>query len=176
MTRMSDELSRALGMIDPNGTEGQTHDIEGLEEFTNEPREPAKFELSEHETQVPDLAATDAKLDYVVARNHIYTLLGMTTKALARALQVAEETEHPRAFESFNSLAQTARALTNDLLNAQKVFKEVVKGRPEIAETLTPPVAAVQVNVNNNGNQSSVNVLDMLKEAIRNGEIEPIGD
>lgn len=179
MSLMSDSLKEALGITAPEGSEQTTNpfegDMTGLEDYMEEPKEPAKFEVQEIPTSVPDLNQTDAKVDYVVARNHTYTLLTMTSQAVARALQVAQETEHPRAFESFNSLVTTARLLTQDLLGMQKVFKEVTKERPE----MTPAPATNQTQVNgdviiNQPGATTTNLLQMLNEAIAKGEIKPL--
>jgi hypothetical protein len=96
----------------------------------------------------------------------------MTTQALARALAVANETEHPRAFESFNSLATTARGLTQDLLALQKIFKEVTKGRAELDPP--PPTATVNVNVNGGSPTGTVDIMKVLQESIDRGDIRPM--
>ncbi len=173
MSNMSNGLMEVLGIggTPPNLDNPEDEDFDG---FKDETRPESKFEMIVVPSLVPDMVNTDAKTDYIHARNHTYTLLGMTTQALARALDVAKETEHPRAFESFNSLASTARMLTQDLLSFQKLFKDVVKGRPEADPTAPPPG---QTNVQINGNvttQGSTNLIDLLKEAIASGEITPL--
>jgi hypothetical protein len=97
----------------------------------------------------------------------------MTTNALASALAVAKETEHPRAFESFNSLASTARTLTQDLLGMQKVFKEITKGRSELEP---PNQTNIQVNgdVNVSKKQSTTDIIAALQDAINSGGITPL--
>lgn len=178
MSQMSEELKAALGISSetpdslPNGEGVDTGEFE---EYVDEPRPPVVFEIKEIATTVPDLAQSDAKVDYVHARNHTYTLLDMTTQALARALEVAKETEHPRAFESFNSLAATARSLTQDLLGLQKVFKDITKGRQELEPP--PPTTNVQVNGDVNVNTpktGTADLLSMLNDAIARGEIAPL--
>ncbi len=174
MSNMTDELMNALGIVgDVPNIDNPPEGDDEFDEFKDPPRPESKFEIQEVHSNVPDMANTDAKTDYVVARNHTYTLLGMTTQALARALDVAKETEHPRAFESFNSLASTARLLTQDLLNFQKLFKDVVKGRPEVEPVTTTP-GQTNVQINGNVTTGSTNLIEMLQEAINKGEIVPI--
>jgi hypothetical protein len=176
---MSDGLAALLG-ITPSGEDiVDRMDSSGeFDEFKDEPRPEVKFELQVKETSVPDLQLSDAKVDYAYARSMNYTLLEMTTQALARALAVANETEHPRAFESFNSLATTARGLTQDLLALQKVFKEVTKGRTELDP---PPVAQTNIQINGDVNTggakggSSVDIMNLLRDSIARGEISPLG-
>ena len=169
MSLMSDELKRTLGILQNDSPEAVVDGTDGLSQYLPEKSEPAVFELEEIETSVPDLLLSDAKIDYVMARNHTYTILSMTTSALANALKVATETEHPRAFESFNSLAATARNLTLDLLALQKTFKEITKDREELLPAQAP---AAQTEAK----AGAVNVLEMLKQAIANGEITPMGE
>ncbi|BAU39997.1 hypothetical protein [Ralstonia phage RSP15] len=138
---MSSRLKESLGISDSQETDTtQTAasffgvSTEESEDFNGEevPHvEPPKFELVEVESTVPDLISTDAKTDYVKARNITHTLLGMTGDAVAGALAVAKESEHPRAYGVFNELVATMRTLTQDLLAMQKVYKEVTKDRPE---------------------------------------------
>jgi hypothetical protein len=187
-TNMSKGLKEALG-IDPGDSvinalgltpDGNVDNGE-FDEYKDQERDPSENVLAipEVETSVPDLQDSDAKIDYVIARNHTYALLGATTQAVGRALAVAKETEHPRAFESFNSLVATARTLTQDLLALQKAYKEVTKGRPEMETT---PI--VTVNVSNGTTElkpglsgppaSAADLMKELQEAIDRGEIKPI--
>lgn len=172
-----DSVTNALGLTPEGIVDGGEFD-----QYKDQERDPSEnvLDIPAIETSVPDLQDSDAKIDYVIARNHTYALLGATTQAVGRALAVAKETEHPRAFESFNSLVATARTLTQDLLALQKAFKEVTKGRPEMETT---PV--VTVNVNGNGSTSLIpgisgppaSAADLMKElqqAIDRGEINPI--
>lgn len=187
-TNMSRGLKEALG-IEPGDSvvnalgltpEGEV-DTGEFDQYKDQERDPSENVLAipEVETSVPDLEQSDAKIDYVIARNHTYALLGATTQAVGRALAVAKETEHPRAFESFNSLVATARTLTQDLLALQKAYKEVTKGRPEMETT---PI--VTVNVSNGSTElkpglssppaSAADLMKELQEAINRGEINPI--
>lgn len=176
---MNKELREMLGISSALGehtnAEQNPADAGDFDEFKDEPRPDVKFELVEKETSVPDLQLSDAKVDYAYARSMNYTLLNMTTQALARALQVVNETEHPRAFESFNSLATTVRGLTQDLLALQKVYKEVTKGRTEMEPP--PPAPTTNVNISLGGpapSGTTNDVLKLLQESIDNGSIKPI--
>jgi hypothetical protein len=164
MSNMSDELKRTLNIL-PSGDMATEDVFEAVE-----PREPVEFILTEIPSSVPDLVLSDAKVDYIIARNHTYTLLEMTTTALATALSVAKETEHPRAFEAFNSLASTARNFTLDLLALQKTYKEVTKDREEMRPQ------EVKVTVTNENTPTTFNILEAVKAAIASGDITPLGE
>jgi hypothetical protein len=182
---MSSGLRQALGIVseganqaseDPSGIasiEGQAGEFD---EYKETPRDPSENELQVDaiETSVPDLEQSDAKNDYVVTRNHTYALLKATSTAVGRALAVVKETEHPRAFESFNSLVSTARLLTQDLLSLQKSFKEITKDRPEMNQTVN---VLVQSGAEGGGVEKPKGTLDIIKElqeAIDSGAIRPI--
>ena len=174
---MNRELCEALGISSLLGESTNPADPNPADmDFgeNKEPRPEVKFELEVKETSVPDLLLSDAKVDYAYARSLNYTLLNLTTQALARALVVVNETEHPRAFESFNSLAATVRGLNQDLLAMQKVYKEITKGRTEMDP---PPPAQTNVQINGSvtmGSTTTTDVLRLLQESIDNGTIKPI--
>lgn len=158
MTRMSDELKTALGILNQNPAADEMED-------DSEPLPPAKLEVKVVESSVPDLALSDAKVDYVMARNLTYTLLDKVGDALAGALQVAQQSEHPRAYECVNQLATTMRGLTQDLIGFQKTFKEVVKGRTEFA----PVEQGQQGEGGKTGIKSAADLLDLLERMEKEG-------
>lgn len=159
-------MGESMGEINPA-------DLDEFGEFKKEPRPEVVFEMDEKETRVPDLNQSDAKTDYAFARSMNYTLLRMTTKALAKALAVADDTEHPRAFESFNSLAATARGLTQDLVNLQKIYKEVTKGRPEMEPAATVPQTTSN-DTPKTPSGTTTDIMQLLQESIDNGTIRPM--
>lgn len=173
MTKMDENLSELLGIAGLLGDSPvNPADLDAAGEFKTEPRPDVEFVIEDKPTVVPDLNQSDAKTDYAYARSLNYTLIKMTTQALARSLEIVRETEAPRAFEAFNNLATTVRGLNKDLLDLQKVYKEVTKDRPEMNK---PPVddedSAVEVSKAN----KNMNVLQLLQEAIDRGEISPVG-
>lgn len=181
-TVMSSMLKESLGIVDSE----ETADIaakassffgvtpEDGEENLDEDLphvEPPKFEVMEVESTVPDLDSTDAKTDYVKARNITHTLLHMTGDAVAGALAVAKESEHPRAFGVFNELVGTMRTLTQDLLAMQKVYKEVTKDRPEtinlIQNNTQINTEGGAANVSPGGPVGAADMLAMVERARR---------
>lgn len=114
MSGNNDFLSR-LGVVSPQNGDAES----GEGEFQNKVREP--LEIEDVKSNVPDTPGSDLKQDYVKSRNLLHTLMNLTTQSANTALQVATETEHPRAFEAFNSLATTARTLAKDLIDLQKL-------------------------------------------------------
>lgn len=171
MTKMDENLSELLGLCGV-GEQSPINpaDLDAAGEFKHEPRPDVEFVIEDQKSDVPDLIQSDAKTDYVFARSLNYTLIKMTTQALARSLEIVRETEAPRAFEAFNNLATTVRGLNKDLLDLQKVYKEVTKDRPEMNK---PPVE--DPDVEEDKPKKTTNILQMLQEAIDRGEISPVG-
>lgn len=171
---MSSRLRESLGIKDDSETVTNTANLFAIEGEDHEdvdlpPKEPVKFEVVEVETTVPDLASTDAKTDYVKARNITHTLLQMTGDAVASSLQVAQDTEHPRAYNVFNELVNTMRNLTKDLLDMQKVYKEVTKDRPE---NITLVQNNTQINQTVNNGTSPNDMLARAEEMRRRAVLE----
>lgn len=87
---------------------------------------------------VPDYRESDVSEDYRFSRQMLYTLLTEGGSALASALRLAKQSQHPRAFEIVNSMTNTMRDLTKDLMVLQKVYADVVAGKEN--QKVTAPV------------------------------------
>ena len=86
-----------------------------LVEVDNFP-EPVKKELS-----------PDAENDYKYARENIHDAIDKGSEALDYLLELAKQSEHPRAFEVVSTLTKTLVDANKDLLNIQKQIKELNK-------------------------------------------------
>ena len=81
-----------------------------------------------HESEVQ----TNADSDYEASRMNLHTLLAQGQDALMHALEVAKQSEHPRAFEVVGGLMKNLADINHQLLDlsekrqklAQKVEKE----------------------------------------------------
>lgn len=135
MTSISDALLKSL-------------DLGGAMEYDDdnlpEPEPPAKLEIVPVESSFVGAAESDITRDYIHARNTVYTLLTLTGDALAGALKMAQEDQHPRSYEVFNGLATTVKELTKDLIGLQKMIKEVTKDKPEFQP---PPAPTSTTNI-----------------------------
>ena len=81
---------------------------------------------TEHVTeQVPAKSEDDQKKDYEYSRGQLYNLISKAQEALDGALEVAQESGHPRAYEvAVNAMKQVADT-TNKLLDLQKKMKDL---------------------------------------------------
>lgn len=90
-------------------------------------------------TTIPlSVAESDLRDDYVTSRNITHSLIDYAGNALQGALTVAIETQHPKAFEVFDKLANTMRGLSRDLIDMQKVYQSIVDAaNGKIAQNIT---------------------------------------
>ena len=69
--------------------------------------------------------ADDIKKDYDYTRGNLYSIIQKGQEALNGALELAQETESPRAYEVTGQLIKSISDATDKLLDLQKKLKEV---------------------------------------------------
>lgn len=90
----------------------------------------------------------DLESDFGLARNNIKNLLQKGDYAIDNLLKVAEESEHPRAYEVAANLIKTMADLNKDLLDIRKK-KQDLDGKPVVANNTTNIDKAVFVGSTN---------------------------
>lgn len=168
---MSERLKETLGILEGQGVEvrqvpAYEHTEDG--EIVG-PRGGAviPFEPKDVATSVPEVeGGSDIRDDYVTSRNITHTLIDMAGQALEGALSVAIETQHPKAYTVFNELATTMRGLSKDLLEMQKIYKEITAERAaaKAAAEAAKGGGTVNNSVNITTNASLAEVMKMMKE------------
>lgn len=83
-------------------------------------------QVTEHVTeQVPDKSEDDQREDYKYSRSQLYNLISKGQEALDGALEVAQESGHPRAYEvAVNAMKQVADT-TDKLIDLQKKMNDL---------------------------------------------------
>jgi len=86
-----------------------------------------KKEKTEIVPVVDELEDTNSEMetDFEFARNNIKDLLKKGDSAIENLLKVADESEHPRAYEVATGLIKTMADLNKDLLEIRKKKKEL---------------------------------------------------
>ena len=97
----------------------------------------------------------DLESDFGLARENIKSLLRKGDGAIDNLLKVAEESEHPRAYEVAANLIKTMADLNKDLLDIRKK-KQDLDGKPVVENTTTNIDKAVFVG-------STTDLVKMLK-------------
>lgn len=83
-----------------------------------------------------------AKNDFEMARSNIHEVIQNGTFAIEKLSQIADQSQHPRAFEVLATLMKTMLDANKDLLDLQKKIREI-----EAADT---PINDEAKTVNNN--------------------------
>ena len=127
----SEQLKRDLGIIPGGSTDENYIDEEG-EELA--PREEAVFEIEERpsKVQTDPNEVDDVADDYKFTRNVLYSLVRLQGEALANAMRLVRESEHPRAFSTFSEMASSLRETTLAITELNKTYKNVTKDKPVV--------------------------------------------
>jgi len=67
----------------------------------------------------------EVEKDYNFARDNMYDVIEKGTEALDYLLELAKQSEHPRAFEVVSTLTKTIVDANKDLLEVQKKLKDL---------------------------------------------------
>jgi hypothetical protein len=87
---------------------------------------PLEVQQSQSVIPAPEELSDDAQEDFAFARSNIRNLIRQGTGAVDNILEVARESEHPRAYEVVSTLIKTMADMNKDLLDIQKKKKELV--------------------------------------------------
>lgn len=124
-----------------------------------------KSEVVEYKEQ--DLSPRELKIDddYENTRNNLYSLLQQGKVALEHALEVARNSEHPRAFEVVGGLMKQLSDINHQLvdLHAKRQVLET-KGKPEETPTSTKNITNNAIFV------GSTTELSKMIENMRKGD------
>jgi gas vesicle protein len=108
-------------MIDP---------FENLNKEFNVDGEIMKAEETAKEIKI---ASTDNQIrdDHEYARGNLYNLIEKGQEAINDILDVAKQTNHPRAYEVAGNLIKNVADITDKLLESQRKLKEISEEKPK---------------------------------------------
>jgi len=123
-----------------------TKNFDGLEEALNVETEIVK-DLKEPEKNTEEKiekissAMEDIKKDYDYTRGNLYSLIEKGQEAINGILELAQESEMPRAYEVAGQLIKNVADATDKLMDLQKKLKDVedqkqVKGPTNVTNAL----------------------------------------
>ena len=94
--------------------------------------EKPKKEIVKAERVVPAITADDSETDFQYARENLYNLIERGTDGLEELLEIAKQSQHPRAFEVVGQMIDKLANTNKELLNLHKTKKDikVEKGGP----------------------------------------------
>jgi hypothetical protein len=101
---------------------------------------PLEVKQSQSVIPAPEELSDEAQEDFAFARSNIRNLIRQGTGAVDNILEVARESEHPRAYEVVSTLIKTMADMNKDLIDIQKKKKEMVggqaSGKPQDNQTI----------------------------------------
>jgi|TARA_A100001015_G_scaffold150717_1_gene167122 hypothetical protein len=99
---------------------------------SNLPVKPEKKLVSTQEDIV-----NDTEKDVAFARETLKDLIGKSSEALEHLSVIAQETEHPRAFEVLSNMIKQTGDLTGELINVQKKRKDITQSKDATSNNTT---------------------------------------
>lgn len=93
-------------------------------------KKPTEITVNHKDIQDPDL-----KKDYLATRKNLMDLIDNGKDAIKGIMNVAEEGEHPRAYEVVAQLIKTVADVNKDLIDIHKKVKDVEVTKVENNET-----------------------------------------
>lgn len=105
--------------------------------FNMEPIEKAKTDIVIAETgEIIESKEVKVESDYDRTRNNLHNLLAQGQEALNHALEVAKQSEHPRAFEVVGNLMKQIADINTQLMDLHQQ-KQKLDGPKESAKNVT---------------------------------------
>jgi len=94
--------------------------------------EKPKKEIVKAERVVPAITDDDSETDFQYARENLYNLIERGTDGLEELIEIAKQSEHPRAFEVVQQTIGQLTTTNKELLNLHKTKKDIKieKGGP----------------------------------------------
>lgn len=78
-----------------------------------------------------DVKKSDVEKDYEYARGNLYSLMEKNQEALNGILELAQESELPRAYEVAGQLIKNAGEIADKILLVHKILKDVEEDKPK---------------------------------------------
>ena len=92
---------------------------------------PIESETIIEKVEKISLAVDDIKKDYDYTRGNLYSLIEKGQEAINGILELAQESEMPRAYEVAGQLIKNVGDITDKLLDLQKKVKDIEEDKPK---------------------------------------------
>jgi DNA-binding ferritin-like protein len=80
---------------------------------------------------------TETQQDFQIARSNLHGILMSGQEALNRMVDLADQSQHPRAYEVVATLINALTQANKDLLDLSKKKKDIIGNAPEEKKTVT---------------------------------------
>ena len=125
--------------MENNGTQSQdkmSDEFSGLDQVFGVSSEIVKDSINP-EIVEPPKKGTDIKDDYEYSRAQLYTLISKGQEAVQGALDLAQQSDHPRAYEVAGQLIKSVGDVTDKLIDLQKKVNEIENPKKAPAQNVT---------------------------------------
>ena len=95
------------------------------------PVTPVEPETFVEKIEKVSLTVDDIKKDYDYTRGNLYSLIEKGQEAINGILELAQESEMPRAYEVAGQLIKNVGDITDKLLDLQKKVKDIEEDKPK---------------------------------------------
>jgi hypothetical protein len=95
------------------------------------PVTPVESETLVEKIEKVSLTVDDIKKDYDYTRGNLYSLIEKGQEAINGILELAQETEMPRAYEVAGQLIKNVGDIADKLLDLQKKVKDIEEDKPK---------------------------------------------
>ena len=107
-----------------------------MEGIFNLPETKKDTEVAVAKKVEPTKEDSEADIDYKYARENLYTIIEKGQESLNTLVDVAQQSQHPRAFEVVSQLVKTLSDTNKDLLELQRKIKVINKDIQEGPKTV----------------------------------------
>lgn len=90
-----------------------------------------QIETNEEKIEKISSSVDDIKKDYEYTRGNLYSLIEKGQEAINGILELAQESEMPRAYEVAGQLIKNVADATDKLMELQKKLKDIDEGKPK---------------------------------------------
>lgn len=115
-----------------------------------------------------DIGAENLDYDYQQTRNNLYELIQQGQNALIHAIDVAKQSEHPRAFEVVGNLVKQLADTNLQLLDLTEKRQKIKEKAPK--DNVEPQTGGTQITNNNAFFVGSTSELNKLINSMNQGD------
>jgi hypothetical protein len=108
-----------------------TKKFDGLEEAFNVDTEIVSVDDQPKTIEKVQASVDDVKKDYEYTRGNLYSLIEKGQEAINGILELAQESEMPRAYEVAGQLIKNVADATDKLMDLQKKLKDIGEEKPK---------------------------------------------
>ena len=93
--------------------------------------EPIEVQDSQYAEDYKEDSTNQVQNDFEYARKNLYSILEKSQSSMDEMMEVAKQSQHPRAYEVMNQMFKTVADISKDLIDLQKKRKDIIGGPTE---------------------------------------------